>query len=119
MEKMLTESVIEKVEKICESSNIQVLDVDAVKTLLESEGAAIQDSRLNAGIKMMQLQEKYINESNVSANIEPFTKKLQPLLRRVIPNTLAFDIAGVQPVESPDSAVYAIKSKYAGSKNPI
>jgi len=120
MGKMLNESVVEKVEKIYESSNVKVLDVDAIKTLLESDGAEVQASRLNAGIKMMQLQEKYINESNVSANIQPFTKKLQPLLRRVIPNTLAFDIAGVQPVESPDSAVYAIKSKYAGSKtNPI
>ncbi len=113
---MLNESALQEVETIVESSTLKALDFEGVKALLESEGALISESKLAPAIKMMQLQEKFINESNFSANVEPYTKKLQPLLRRVIPGLLAMEIAGVQPVESPDSSVYAIKSRYAGNK---
>ena len=112
----LNESTIEKVEKLYEGFQVKALDKEGIVSLLEGEGNPIPKEKLAPAIKMMQLQEMAINESNVSANIEPFVKKLQPLLRRVIPNIIAFDIAGVQPVESPDSSVYAIKSRYAGSK---
>lgn len=116
MGKMLTESTLHEVEKIVESSSVKALDFEGVKALLESEGAPIAEGKLAPAIKMLQLQENFINESNVSANVEPYTKKIQPLLRRVIPSLLAMEIAGVQPVESPDSSVYAIKSRYAGNK---
>jgi len=114
----LNESIVKKVEKIHESANVKALDFDGVLALLEAEGAKpIPEKKLNPAIKMLQLEESMLlNETNVSANIEPFTKKLQPLLRRVIPGLLAFEIAGVQPVTSPDSSVYAIKAKYAGNE---
>ncbi len=46
---------------------------------------AIDESHSDVATKMALLQEKYINETNVSANIEPFRAQLQPLLRRIMP----------------------------------
>lgn len=112
----LTESVTNAVGTINESLKTKILPTEEVLELFESAGDKIQESRIPMAVKMVQLQEKSLLENNVSANIEPFTKKLQPLLRRIIPNMIAFDIAGVQPVDSPTSSVFAIKSKYAGTK---
>lgn len=112
----LSESVASGITTINESLKTKVLSTAEVLELFESAGDKIQESRIPAAIKMMQLQESVLNETNVSANIDQFTKKLQPLLRRIIPNMIAFDIAGVQPVDGPSSSVFAIKSRYAGSK---
>jgi len=114
---VLAESVQASVIAVNESLKTKVLSNEEVVGLLESAGDKVQESRLAQAVKMIQLQEKSLNEQNFSANIEPFTKKLQPLLRRIIPNMIAFDIAGVQPVDGPSSSVFAIRSKYAGSKN--
>lgn len=65
--------------------------------------------------KMAQLQEKFINETNFSANIASFVPKLQPLLRRIVPQLIAFDIAGVQPVSAPTSEIFMLKAQYAGT----
>lgn len=116
MGKMLTESTLKEVERLVESSNLNSLDVSAVKELLEESGKDVSQKHLAPTVAIMQLEEKFINESNFTSNIEPYTAKLQPLLRRIVPSLLAFEIAGVQPVSSPDSAVFMIKSRYAGNK---
>lgn len=113
---MLNEAVVAQIETMNESLRTKVLPTEDVVKLFESAGDKIQTARIPLAVRMVQLQEKSLNETNVSANIEPFTKKLQPLLRRIIPNMIAFDIAGVQPVDGPSNSVFAIKSKYAGSK---
>ena len=113
---MLDESFVSTLDTINESQKTRLLSNEEVKELFESAGDKIQAGRVATAVRMMNLQEKALTESNVAANIEPFTKKLQPLLRRIIPNLIAFEIAGVQPVDGPSSSIFAIKSKYAGSK---
>ena len=64
-------------------------------------------------VKIVQNEEKYLAESNFSANVTPFTKKIQPLLRRIIPKYMGFEIAGVQPVDSTSSVESELPSSGA------
>lgn len=111
----LNESVMVEVEKLYEAEVLKTMDLETVTALLESEGKMIPDHKLESALAMFQIQEKALNETNVSSNVATFTKKIQPLLRRTIPNQIAFDITGVQPVDGPDSSIFGIKSRYAGS----
>lgn len=119
MKKRLDESAVEKLNSINESLDMKnkPLDNEAVVKLMESEGPAVSDRRAPTIVKMMQLQEAAIAESNVSSNVATWTMKLQPLLRRIAPAMFAHEIAGVQPVDGPTSEIFVIKSNYAGSKD--
>lgn len=75
----------------------------------------IAGADLDVMAKMAQIQEQYINETNFTSNIATFTNKIQPLLRRVAPQLMAFDVIGVQPVSSPSSSIFMIKAQYSGT----
>lgn len=54
-----------------------------------------------------------------NANLKGFTVPLMTTLRRVLPYMMGFDVAGVQPMNVPQSYVFALKAKYtsqAGSE---
>lgn len=52
-----------------------------------------------------------VNNSG-SANIAKFDPILMPLLRRVVPNLVAFDICGVQPMSGPTGLIFSMRSRY-------
>jgi len=54
----------------------------------------------------------------VQANdIAGFRKILIPMIRRIIPGTIATEIVGVQPMQGPVGLVYSLRYKYAESAN--
>jgi len=114
----LNESMTQKFDSLYESFTNKEIPKDDMKELVES-GDKIAARHLGAYLKIAQNTEHaIINESlNITADISTYTKKIQPLLRRIVPGLLAMDIAGVQPVDGPDSAVWVIKSNYSGSQN--
>lgn len=67
-----------------------------------------------------QGQQQYLLEApaNVSgafpnaANLKGYDPILIALVRRSMPNLIAFDVAGVQPMSGPTGLIFAIKSKY-------
>jgi hypothetical protein len=79
--------------------------------LLENQEVALQEERV-------QMQGNYISEAaaanNVGAgNIGSFDPVLISLVRRAMPNLIAYDIAGVQPMSGPTGLIFAMKSKYS------
>jgi hypothetical protein len=110
---------MEKFDKLYESFETQAIAKDDMKKIVESGEVAIPERMLGTYMKIAQLNEEAIlNETiNVTADITNYTKNIQPLLRRIVPGLLAMDVTGVQPVDGPDSAVWVIKSNYAGSEN--
>ena len=58
----------------------------------------------------------FITETAVNAtsatNIKTFDPVLISLVRRAMPNLIAYDIAGVQPMNGPTGLIFAMKSKY-------
>ena len=79
--------------------------------LLENQETALREERAQA-------QGNFISEAaaanNVGdANIGTFDPVLISLVRRAMPNLIAYDIAGVQPMSGPTGLIFAMKSKYS------
>jgi len=59
----------------------------------------------------------FITETAANAtsatNIKGFDPVLISLVRRAMPNLIAYDIAGVQPMNGPTGLIFAMKSKYS------
>lgn len=51
-------------------------------------------------------------------NLKGFTVPLMTMLRRALPYMMAFDVAGVQPMNTPQSYVFALKAKYSSQGGP-
>ena len=78
--------------------------------LLENQEVALQEER-------NQAQGNFISEAaaanNIGAgNIGSFDPVLISLVRRAMPNLIAYDIAGVQPMSGPTGLIFAMKSRY-------
>lgn len=64
-------------------------------------------------------QQNYLNEAapanntSVAANWNPV---LISLVRRAMPNMMAYDVAGVQPMTGPTGLIFAMKSRYKTTK---
>lgn len=78
---------------------------------------------LNSSEKLMMAQllenmekdeARMLAEGTLTADIAPFTPILIPLVRRVYPNLIANEIAGVQALSTPTGYLYAMVSNYTG-----
>ena len=84
--------------------------------LLENQEVAIQEEAAQAGGNFIS---EAAAANNVGAgmgatagNIKGFDPVLISLVRRAMPNLIAYDIAGVQPMTGPTGLIFAMKSKY-------
>jgi len=79
--------------------------------LLENQEVAMQEERAQSGGNFIS---EAAAANNVGAgNIGTFDPVLISLVRRAMPNLIAYDIAGVQPMTAPTGLIFAMKSKYA------
>ena len=78
---------------------------------------------LNSSEKLMMAQllenmekdeARSLSEGTLTADIAQFTPILIPLVRRVYPNLVANEIAGVQALSTPTGYLYAMVSNYTG-----
>ena len=79
--------------------------------LLENQEVSLQEERAQA-------QGNFISEAAAAnniggGNIGSFDPVLISLVRRAMPNLIAYDIAGVQPMSGPTGLIFAMKSKYS------
>ena len=93
--------------------------------LEHADAPAFQDSHRKAvtakllentevAIRQEGAQNSFLTENNVTAggtltNYDPI---LISLVRRAMPNLVAFDVAGVQPMTGPTGLIFAMKSRY-------
>jgi len=49
---------------------------------------------------------------NNNANLKGYDPVLISLIRRALPNLIAFDVCGVQPMKAPTGLIFAMKSRY-------
>lgn len=71
--------------------------------------------------QVLENQRKYVlNEtaaegSTSASNIAGFRKILIPMIRRIIPGTIANELVGIQPMQGPVGLVYSLRFKYGES----
>ena len=76
--------------------------------ILENQEKALREERAQSSFQ--PLTETAANATG--ANISNWDPILISLVRRSMPNLIAYDIAGVQPMSGPTGLIFAMKSKY-------
>ena len=80
--------------------------------ILENTEQALRESAAQGGAQQL-LGEAHVNAAGNAANFDPV---LISLVRRSMPNLIAYDICGVQPMSGPTGLIFAMRSKYANSE---
>ena len=76
--------------------------------LLENQEMAMKEERAQ---QSFNINETAANQTG--SNVAGFDPVLISLVRRAMPNLIAYDIAGVQPMTGPTGLIFAMKSKYS------
>ena len=90
----------------------------------ESAGEISDNHRRSVTAQLLENQEKAIKEQNEqmlfeaapannTSSVSNFDPVLISLVRRAMPNLIAYDVAGVQPMSGPTGLIFAMKSKYS------
>ena len=56
--------------------------------------------------------------TNVTGGVQNFDPILISLVRRSLPNLIAYDVAGVQPMTGPTGLIFAMRAKYNAQGTP-
>ena len=75
--------------------------------LLENTENALREERA---------QSSFLSENNQTVSaVSNFDPVLISLVRRAMPNLIAYDVAGVQPMSGPTGLIFAMKARYNGA----
>ena len=78
--------------------------------LLENQEVALKEERHQAQGNMIS---EAAPANATGSGIDNFDPVLISLVRRAMPNLIAYDIAGVQPMSGPTGLIFAMKSRYS------
>jgi hypothetical protein len=99
-----------------ESKWSPVLDHDGLGKIKDSYRRAVTAVVLENQEKAMAEEGRILNESApanaTGSSIDNYDPILISLVRRALPNLIAYDIAGVQPMTGPTGLIFAMKSRY-------
>ena len=81
-----------------------------------AEMPAIKDATKRAiTLRLLENQQRALDEANVTgANVDNWDPILISLVRRTMPQLMAYDTIGVQPMTGPTGLIFAMKSHYTG-----
>ena len=100
-----------------------VLEHTDVPTIQDSHKAAVtarllENQEIAAREEQVAKSNTFLGEdaaaNQTGDNVAGFNPVLISLVRRAMPNLIAYDIAGVQPMTGPTGLIFAMKSKYTG-----
>ena len=107
----LSESAMKKWDPILEHPDLPKIDQSYRKqvtaVLLENQEKALQEE------KQMLNEVAPANNSFASAGVDRYDPILIGLVRRAMPNLIAYDIAGVQPMTGPTGLIFAMRARFA------
>ena len=113
----LSESVKNKWKPVVEHTALPEIKDAYKKTvttvLLENQQRALNETV--QGISNTQLG-TIQGPTGTSGGIDAFDPVLISLVRRAMPNLMAYDIAGVQPMTGPTGLIFAMRTKYTGTR---
>ena len=122
---MLTEDLIKKWQPVLEHNDLpEIKDVhrrSVTATLLENQEKAAKEAAYGSGGYQMPsllgeaAPTNAMGASSSSAgdgSVDMFDPVLISLVRRSMPNMIAYDIAGVQPMTGPTGLIFAMRSRF-------
>ena len=76
--------------------------------ILENQEKALAEERGNASFQLNEVAANSVS----GAGVDNWDPVLISLVRRAMPNLIAYDVAGVQPMSGPTGLIFAMKSRY-------
>ena len=108
------EKLMEKWSPVLEHQDVPSIDDRYRKAvtarLLENQEVALREERVQQSFGSLS---EAAPANSTGTNIANFDPVLISLVRRAMPNLIAYDIAGVQPMSGPTGLIFAMKSKYS------
>ena len=94
-----------------------VLDHDGQEKITDSHKRMVTAVLLENQEKILKEEQEFLSEAaptnSTGASISNFDPVLISLIRRAMPNLVAYDLAGVQPMNGPTGLIFAMRSRYA------
>ena len=92
-----------------------ILDHDGMEGIKDSHRKMVTAQLLENQEIALREQREFLSEAptNVTGGIEKFDPVLISLIRRSMPNLIAYDVAGVQPMNGPTGLIFAMRSRYS------
>ena len=95
----------------------------ATAMVLENTVNALEKGEIQNSAKVLgenALNEQDIQEvaANNTTNVQNFDPVLIGMVRRSVPNLIAYDLVGVQPMKGPVSLIFAMRAKYGDKTGP-
>ena len=111
----LTEELQKKWQPVLEHPELEAIKDPYKKAVtalvLENQQQAMKQDR-------MALNETSDNgPTNVAGGVQNFDPILISLVRRSLPNLIAYDVAGVQPMTGPTGLIFAMRARYNAQAN--
>ena len=103
-----------------------VLDYEGMDPIKDSHRRAVTAVLLENQEQTLREERDFLSEAPTNAvgnggytssgnqNVAGFDPVLISLIRRAMPNLVAYDLAGVQPMSGPTGLIFAMRSKYTG-----
>lgn len=108
--------LVEKWKPMLEHADLpSITDIhrrDVTATILENTERALREDQNWSPQSLLEA-----TPANVTGNVQNYDPVLITLVRRAMPNLIAYDIAGVQPMTGPTGLIFAMRSNYANSTN--
>jgi hypothetical protein len=105
----MTEELQKKWQPVLEHPELESIKDPYKKAVtalvLENQQQAMRQDRI-------ALNEADPGPTNVTGGVQNFDPILISLVRRALPNLIAYDVAGVQPMTGPTGLIFAMRAKY-------
>jgi len=96
-----------------------ILNHDGLGEIKDPHKRMVTSVLLENQEKMIKEEQEFLSETPTNATsggtgaISNFDPVLISLIRRSMPNLVAYDLAGVQPMNGPTGLIFAMRSRYA------
>ena len=97
-----------------------VLEHPELTAIKDPYKKAVTTLVLENQVQAMAQDRQQLNEvsdtgpTNVAGGVQNFDPILISLVRRALPNLIAYDVAGVQPMTGPTGLIFAMRARYTG-----
>ena len=93
-----------------------ILDHDGMDSIKDNHRRMVTAVLLENQEKTLKEEQEFLGEAaptnSTGSNIQNFDPVLISLIRRAMPNLVAYDLAGVQPMNGPTGLIFAMRSRY-------
>jgi hypothetical protein len=119
MDNLLVENLKEKWEPVLNCEGMAPIEDDyrrnVTSILLENQEKALREE---ANVAPVPSGGEFANTNGTFNAVAAFDPVLISLVRRSMPNLIAYDICGVQPMSGPTGLIFAMKSKFTNKSGP-